>query len=141
VKKEPKAPKAPKVPKPPKDPALAKPRLPKFPDTDVITIFKENAKSRTANDRFMRYTTGMTVKQYLDKIKEDFGRSDGQTYADMRWDMEHKFIHIGPTVVAVPPPEPKPEKPKAEATAATQATTPAPATAAATATPAAAPTH
>jgi hypothetical protein len=100
VKKEPKA------PKPKKEGAAARPRLPKPPEEHVITVLKENAKSRTANDRFQRYKTGMTVKAYVDKCKEDFQRTEGMIYADMRWDQEHKFIHIGPTVVPVPPAQP-----------------------------------
>lgn len=101
VKKEPKAPKIKK-----EGAAAPRPRLPKPPEEHVITVLKENAKSRTANDRFKRYHTGMTVKQYVEKLAADFQRTEGQTYADMRWDQEHKFIHIGPTVVPVPPPPP-----------------------------------
>jgi hypothetical protein len=105
-----KTPKEAKPKKEKKEGAVARPRLPKFPEDHLITVMKPNAKSRTANDRFMRYTTGMTVKAYVEKIKEDFkNRTTGQIYADMRWDEEHKFIHVGPTVVPVPPPEPKPE--------------------------------
>lgn len=97
---------APAAEKPKKEPTAARPRLPKYPDDHVITVLKENAKSRGANERFKRYHTGITVKAYLEKIKEDFGRTDGQTFADMRWDEDHKFIHIGPTVVDVPKPAP-----------------------------------
>jgi hypothetical protein len=102
--------KEPKAPKPKKEgTGVARPRLPKFPDEHVITVLKENAKSRGANARFLRYKTGQTVKQYLDKIKDDFpGRTDGQTFADMRWDADHKFINVGPTVVPVPAPAPTP---------------------------------
>jgi hypothetical protein len=96
--------KEPKTPKPKKEGAVARPRLPKPQEDHVITVLKENAKSRTANDRFQRYKTGMTVKQYVEKCKEDFQRTEGMIYADMRWDQEHKFIHIGPMVVPVPPP-------------------------------------
>lgn len=95
----------------------ARPRLPKYPDDHVITVIKENAKARGAADRFKRYTTGMTVRAYADKIKEDFGRTEGQTFADMRWDEDHKFIHIGPTVIEVPKPEPAPAKAEAKAEA------------------------
>lgn len=109
VKKEPKA------PKPKKEGAVARPRLPKYPDEHVITVFKENAKARAAADRFKLYHTGMTVKAYVDKVRETYARTDGQTYADMRWDEDHKFIHIGPTVVPVPvaPPAPTPKAPAA----------------------------
>jgi len=103
---EKKEPKAPKVKK--EGTGVARPRLPKFPEEHVITVLKENAKSRTANDRFMRYKTGMTVKQYVEKIHADFDRTDGQIYADMRWDADHKFINIGPTVVPVPVAAPAP---------------------------------
>jgi hypothetical protein len=101
VKKEPKEAK-PKTPKPKKEGVVARPRLPKYDENHVITVLKENAKARGAADRFKRYHTGMTVKQYVDKIREDFDRTEGQTFADMRWDEDHKFIHIGPTVVPVP---------------------------------------
>jgi hypothetical protein len=108
VKKEPAAP---KTPKPKKEGAVARPRLPKYPDEHVITVFKENAKARGAADRFKRYHTGMTVKQYVEKITADFQRTEGQTFADMRWDEDHKFIHIGPTVVPVPVASPAPATP------------------------------
>jgi hypothetical protein len=113
VKKEPTEKKA----KVKKEGAVARPRLPKYPDEHVITVFKEGAKARGAADRFKRYHTGMTVKAYIDKIKEDFQRTEGQTFADMRWDEDHKFIHIGPTVVPVPPPPAKEAKEPAPAQA------------------------
>jgi hypothetical protein len=103
--------KEPKAPKPKKEGAVARPRLPKFPDEHVITVLKENAKSRTANDRFKAYHTGMTVKAYVEKCREAFQRTDGMIYADMRWDQEHNFIHIGPTVVPVPVAPPAPATP------------------------------
>jgi hypothetical protein len=92
----------PKVAKPKKEAVVARPRLPKYPDDNVITVLKENAKARNANERFKRYQTGMSVRQYLDTIKTDFNRTEGQTFADMRWDENHKFIHIGPSVIEVP---------------------------------------
>jgi hypothetical protein len=94
--------KEPKAAKPKKEAANPRPRLPKYPDEHVITVLKENAKARNANERFKRYETGMSVRQYLDTIKTDFNRTEGQTFADMRWDENHKFIHIGPTVIDVP---------------------------------------
>lgn len=97
-KKEPK----PKVPKEKKEGAAARPRLPKYPDEHLITVLKPDSKARAAASRFKEYRTGMTVKQYVDTIRDKFSRTDGQTYADMRWDVDHKFIHIGPTVVPVP---------------------------------------
>lgn len=121
VKKEPTAaaaPKDPKPEKPKKEGTVARPRLPKYPDDHVVTVLKEGAKARGAKDRFARYKTGMTVKAYVEKIKEDFGRTDGQTYADMRWDEDHKFIHVGPTVIDVPKPAPAPAKEAAPATGA-----------------------
>jgi hypothetical protein len=99
---EKKEPKAPKVKKERPEGSVARPRLPKYPDEHVITVLKENAKARGANQRFLRYKTGMTVKAYVEKIKEDFKRAEGMIYADLRWDENHKFIHIGPTVVPVP---------------------------------------
>ena len=103
-------------------PKVTRPRLDKFPDEHVITILKENAKSRTANARFKVYFTGMTVKQYVEALTgEPFNRTEAQTQADMRWDSnaDHMFIHIGPHIVDVPPPpppkeaaEPKPRKPR-----------------------------
>jgi hypothetical protein len=105
VKKEPKA------PKPKKEGAIARPRLPKYPDEHLITVLKENAKARAAAARFKLYHTGMTVKAYVDKVRETYARTDGQTYADMRWDEDHKFIHIGPTVVPIPVAAPAPAAP------------------------------
>lgn len=116
AKKEPVEKKA-KEPKPKKEGAVARPRLPKYPDEHLITVMKPGAKARGAAERFQRYATGMTVKAYVEKIKEDFGRTDGQTFADMRWDEDHKFIHIGPTVVPVPPPPVKEPKDKESAPA------------------------
>ena len=104
-KKEPKAAK-PKKEKVKKDPAAARPRLPKFPDEHIITILKPNSKTRGANERFNRYETGMTVRAYLNRMKEELGRTDGMTMADIRWDHDHQFINVGPTVVDVPPPPP-----------------------------------
>lgn len=105
-----------------KTPGAGRPRLPKFPDDHVVTVFKPGSKARGAAQRFNRYVTGMTVKAYVDKIREEFGRTDGQTYADMRWDMEHKFIHIGPTTVPIPvEPVPPPAPPKAATAAPAQA--------------------
>lgn len=107
VKKEPteKVAKEPK-PKKEKDPnAVSRPRLPKYPDEHKITVMKENAKARGAADRFKLYHTGQTVKEYVEKMAaEPWKRTAGQTQADMRWDEDHKFIHVGPDVVPVPPP-------------------------------------
>jgi hypothetical protein len=100
-----------KAPAPKKEPI--RPRLPKYPDEHLITVLKPNSKARAAGDRFKVYTTGMTVKTYVEKIHDLFGRTSGQTFADMRWDEDHKFIHIGATVVEVPkepPAEAKPTK-------------------------------
>src|SRR5215467_904794 len=74
--------KEPKAPKPKKEGAIARPRLPKYDENHVITVLKENAKARNANKRFQGYKTGMTVKQYVDKMKDEHGRTDGQTFAD-----------------------------------------------------------
>jgi hypothetical protein len=104
-----------KVAKPKKEGAAARPRLAKYPDEHKITVLKENAKARGANERFKRYLTGMTVKQYVDKMTEDFQRTSGQTFADMRWDEDHKFIHIGPEVIPVPVPAPAPTPTPAQA--------------------------
>jgi hypothetical protein len=108
AKKEPVEKKA-KEPKVKKEGAVSRPRLPKYPDEHLITVLKPNAKARGAADRFQRYATGMTVRQYVDRIKADFDRTEGQTFADMRWDEDHKFIAIGPTVVPVPEPAPAPQ--------------------------------
>jgi hypothetical protein len=114
---EKKEPKAKKEPKPKKEGAVARPRLPKYADEHLITVLKPNAKARGAADRFKGYQTGMTVKAYVDKMTADFERTSGQTYADMRWDEDHKFIHVGPDVVPVPPPEPaKPAEAKSATT-------------------------
>ena len=98
-----------------------RPRPDKFPHEHVITILKENAKSRTANDRFLKYQTGMTVKQYIDILAaEPFNRTEAQTQADLRWDSndDHRFVHVGPSVIDIPPPPPPPppkeKKPRAK---------------------------
>jgi hypothetical protein len=94
-----------------KEGATPRPRLPTFPDEHIITVLKENAKTRGANDRFNVYKTGMTVKQYLDIMAaEPWDRTNGQTFADMRWDADHKFINVGTHTVEVPKPAPAPEK-------------------------------
>ncbi len=98
-----------------KEGAVARPRLPKPSDDHVITVMKPNAKREASGLRFNEYRTGMTVKQYVDHMKAPpWNRTEGQVYADIRWDLEEhrKFIHIGPTVVAVPPPPP-PKEPAA----------------------------
>ena len=101
-----------KAAKPKKDPTTPpRPRLPKHPDEHVITVLKPNSKARGAADRFLQYKTGMTVKAYVDVIREMFQRTDGQTHADIRWDEDHKFIHVGPTVVPVPAEPAKPAAP------------------------------
>lgn len=121
-KKEPKEKKA-KAEKPAKE-TVARPRLPKHPDDHVITVLKPGSKARGAAERFTRYVTGMTVRAYLNKIKEDFDRTEGQTMADIRWDEDHKFIHVGPTVVDVPaPPAPAPAQAPAAPAAAPAAPT------------------
>ena len=107
----------------PKEAKVTRARIEKFPDDLIITVLKENAKSRTANDRFRMYHTGMTVKQYVEALAaEPFKRTEAQTQADMRWDSneDHRFINIGPEVVPIPPPpppkeataDPQPEKKK-----------------------------
>ena len=96
---------------------VARPRLPKPPEDHVITVMKPNAKREASGLRFNEYRTGMTVKQYVDKMTAPpWNRTPGQVYADIRWDTDEgrKFIHIGPTVVPVPaPPAPEPAKPTA----------------------------
>jgi hypothetical protein len=92
---------------------ISRPRLAKFPETDVITVMKPGSKARTAADRFNQYRTGMTVKEYIDTMtKEPWNRPASMVWADLRWDFDEKrgFIHIGPTVVDVPPPPPPKEK-------------------------------
>jgi hypothetical protein len=114
-----------KKPRVQKEGATPRPRLPKYPDEHLITVLKENAKARGANERFKRYATGMSVKAYVDKVSADFGRTSGQTYADMRWDADHGFIHVGPTTVPVPPAQPAAAKPATPPAAAKPATPPA----------------
>jgi hypothetical protein len=94
-------------------PKASRPRLPKLPDEHVITVLKPNAKSGKSAERFNQYRTGMTVKDYVDVMsKEPFNRSEGEIWADIRWDTDpdRKLINIGPTVVEVPPPPPPKEK-------------------------------
>ena len=105
VKKEPKEKKA-RVKKERDPNAVPRPRLPKYDDAHVVTVLKENAKARGASERFKQYHTGISVKEYTEKMAaEPWKRTAGQTQADMRWDEEHKFIHVGPTVVDIPPQE------------------------------------
>ena len=106
TKKEPKEKKA-KVKKEKSESTVARPRLPKYPDNHLITVLRADSKARGAKERFQRYFTGQTVRQYVDKIKEDFDRTEGQTFADMRWDQDHKFIVIGETTVEVPQESPQ----------------------------------
>jgi hypothetical protein len=101
VKKEPKEKKA-KVVK--EGTAVARPRLPKYPDEHLITVLIPESKARGAAERFKKYYTGQTVKQYVDTIIAEFQRTTGMIQADLRWDLDHGFIHIGPEVVPVPPP-------------------------------------
>lgn len=97
---------------------VSRPRLPKFDENHVITVLRPNAKTRNSGDRFNAYVTGMTVKQYIDKMAaEPFKRTLGQVYADLRWDTDpnRKLINIGPEVVPVPEqPVKEPKKTKAE---------------------------
>ena len=102
VEKKPKV-KKPKVEKEKPEGSVSRPRLAKYPDTHLITVLKPESKSRGAHERFMRYQTGMSVRQYVDTIKQDFDRTEGMIFADLRWDEDHKFIHIGENVVDVPP--------------------------------------
>lgn len=111
--KDPAKEKEPKVAKVKKEGAAARPRLPKFPDEHVITVFKENSKARGAAERFKKYQTGMTIKAYVDKIETEFNRTSGQTMADIRWDIDHGFIGVGASVLPIP--TPPPPQPKAEA--------------------------
>jgi hypothetical protein len=92
---------------------VARPRLAKFDESHVITVLRPNAKIRASGERYNQYVTGMTVKQYIDKMAgEPWKRTVGQVYADLRWDTDpsRKLINIGPTVVPIPEPEPKKEK-------------------------------
>ena len=94
-----------------KEGSVSRPRLPKYPDEHIITVLKPNAKREASGLRFNEYKTGMTVKQYVDKMTAaPWNRTVGQVFADMRWDTEEhrKFIHIGPTVVPVPAAQPAP---------------------------------
>jgi hypothetical protein len=96
-------------------------RRERFPDNHVITVLVANPKHGACAARFDAYRTGMTIKEYVDILsKEPFNRSMGLNWADIWWDTDPKrnFIHVGPTVVDVPPPpppkEPKPKKKKLE---------------------------
>ncbi len=98
------------------EPKVARARLPKFADDQVITVLKPNAKSGKSAERFNQYRTGMTVKEYIDLMaKEPHNRTEGEVWADIRWDTDpdRKLINVGPTVVDVPPPPP-PKEPKAK---------------------------
>jgi|SRR5215469_15787756 len=108
VKTEPKEPKE-KKPRKKAEGAVQRPRLPKPDEAHVFTVMKPGSKARGAHDRFMEYKDGQTVRQYVDIIKEKFGRTEGQTFADIRWDLDHGFIHVGPTIVPKPAPPPAPQ--------------------------------
>jgi hypothetical protein len=98
---------------------VPRPRLPKFDETHVITVLRPKAKIRESGKRYDEYVTGMTVKEYIDKMAaEPFKRTVGQVYGDLRWDTDpnRKLINIGPEVVPIPPPPPPKEK-KAKAKA------------------------
>jgi len=104
----------PKKEKKAKDPAaVTRPRLPKPPEDHVFTILKPGSKARGAHDRFMEYKDNQTVRQYVDLIKEKFGRTEGQTFADIRWDLDHGFIHVEarfrPDLKPQPAPTPAPQ--------------------------------
>jgi len=92
-------------------PKVARPRLDKRPDEHVITVLRPNAKSGKSAERFNQYHTGQTVKEYVEKMKAA-GRTEGQIWADIRWDTDpnRRLINIGPTVIEVPPPPPPKEK-------------------------------
>jgi hypothetical protein len=86
---------------------VSRPRLPKPDDNHLITVLKPNAKSRASGDRYNVLKTGMTVKQYVDIMTAPpWNLTPGTVYADLRWntDPNRKLIHIGPTVVPIPPP-------------------------------------
>lgn len=94
-------------------PKVSRPRLPKLPDEHIITVLKPNAKTGMSAERFNQYHTGMTIKQYVDHMTAPpFNRTEGQVWADLRWDTDPRrnLIHVGPTVVDVPPPPPPKEK-------------------------------
>jgi hypothetical protein len=92
---------------------VSRPRLAKFDEAHLITVLRPKAKIRASGERYDQYVTGMTVKQYIDKMAgEPWKRTVGQVYADLRWDTDpnRKLINIGPTVVPIPEPEPPKEK-------------------------------
>jgi len=98
---------------------VPRPRLPKLGDDQIITVLRPNAKTGKSAVRFNQYRTGMTIKEYVDLMtKEPHNRTVGEVWADIRWDTNpnRNLIHVGPTVVDVPPPpppkEPKPKKAK-----------------------------
>jgi hypothetical protein len=106
------------APKKPKDPnAVQRPRLPKPADEMIVTVLKPNSKSRGAAERFQRYATGMTIRQYVDAVKKDFDRTEGMIFADIRWDQDHKFIHVDtsarPDLIPQPAPPPAQAAPQA----------------------------
>lgn len=79
------------TPKKTKAPAVEKVVVP-----EIITLFAETNPKRegtSAHTKFALYRTGMTQAEFL---------KAGGTSADIRWDVKHGFIHIGPEVVPVP---------------------------------------
>ena len=114
-----KTPRAKKVKTEGDKPKVSRPRLPKFPDEHVITVLKPDIKSGKSAERYNVYQTGMTIKQYVDIMtSEPWNRTEGETWGDIRWDADEtrRLIHVGETVIDIPPPpppkEPKPRKRK-----------------------------
>lgn len=97
--------------------AAAKPGKSKYAGNLLVTVLVHTNPKRAGSksfDRFAKYVTGQTVDDAL---------KAGVLSADLHYDVDHKFIHIGETVVEVPPaPEPA-AAPAAEPAAADGATT------------------
>src|SRR5215469_3237763 len=93
-------------------------RRPRLAEDQKITLFRENPKRNVnavgCRDRYDQYRTGMTIKEYIEALtKPPFSRTVGQTWSDLRWDLERNFIGVGADILPIPPqPEAPPVKEK-----------------------------
>jgi hypothetical protein len=68
-----------------------------FKPEQVITVLvsvERKPKRDKALLRYAYYKTGMTVQQYIDKMKEKFNTTPNMTHGDIRWDYIKKFIDV-----------------------------------------------
>jgi hypothetical protein len=63
---------------------------------DVITVLAANTKKGKSFHRYALYTTGMTVAEYAQALKDAGLGGKTLANADLRWDVARKFISIAP---------------------------------------------